>query len=169
VIYLAQERIDGARLRFLARPAIAFPLLVLIAAPVVSIATFKGGADTWSMPRRAVSEDANRIWREVVGSRLDIVAGDDRYSQALTFYGPDAPSDFIEFDMRKAPWITQQRLTQSGLLVVCRKEDDGCAQAAKPFLTPAAQVREITHTPSLWGLTGKPRTLVLYLIPPMKQ
>ncbi len=169
VIYLAQEHIDGARLRFLARPAIAFPLLALLAAPVVSIATFKGGADTWSMPRRAVSEDANRIWREVIGSRLDVVAGDDRYSQALTFYGPDAPSDFIEFDMRKAPWITQQRLAQSGLLVVCRKGDDGCGQAAKPFLTPGTQVREITHTPSLWGLTGKPRTLVLYLIPPMKQ
>lgn len=167
LLYLARETVDPARLHILARIAVAFPIVALLASPVVALATFKGGADTWKEPRRVLAREANRVWRETFGTRLDLVGGDDRYAQALTFYAPDAPSDFIAFDPVKAPWVTPERLAASGLLVACGKDDSACLERARPLTTGAGvMTREITHTPALFGLGGKPRTLVLVLVPP---
>jgi 4-amino-4-deoxy-L-arabinose transferase-like glycosyltransferase len=148
------------------RPALLFPLIAVAVSPPIAIALFHTREPTFQEPRVAVAEAATKAWREAFGTRLDIVAGEERYAQGATFYSPDAPSEFTAFDFRLAAGITPERLKRSGMLVICETTDRACAERAKPFLPADAPRVDFATAPKLWWLAGKPRTFVFSLVPP---
>lgn len=70
----------------------------------------------WNAP--SVSETAEAIWHEAAPGRLGIVGGEDGVAMLAGLDAPDKPSIFTTLDRRLAPWITDQRLRQQGMLLV---------------------------------------------------
>jgi hypothetical protein len=70
-------------------------------------------------PRREVVSAALRVWRDNTHKPLKIVAGSWPYDGMVSFYSPESPSDFIDFNYSHAPWISPGRIEEQGVLVVC--------------------------------------------------
>jgi hypothetical protein len=84
-------------------------------------------------PRLEVVTAALRVWRDTIGEPLKTVAGSGPYDWMVSFYSPESPSDFIDFDYSHAPWISPERIAQQGMLVVCEETDGNCLQNAVRF------------------------------------
>lgn len=69
-------------------------------------------------PARSISQTADAIWHEAVSAPLGIVGGDDSVARLAGLEAPDQPSIFTTLDRRLAPWVTDQRLREQGMLLV---------------------------------------------------
>lgn len=169
LLLVSEIKLDPSRTRDrLARPAILFPLAALAVSPLVAIASFMVGEPTFAEPRIAVVEAATKAWHEAFGTRLDVVAGVDRYAQAATFYSPDAPSDFTAFNFAMAVGVVPERIKRNGLLVICDAGDEGCVDPARPYLTPETRRVLFTTAAKLWWWRKDAQTFQFLLVPPTR-
>ena len=80
-----------------------------------------GRLQPFCWPARSVSETAEAIWHETVPGRLGIVGGEDGMAMLAGLNAQDQPSIFTKLDRRLAPWITDERLREQGMLLVWPK------------------------------------------------
>ncbi|MBN9548243.1 MAG: glycosyltransferase family 39 protein [Alphaproteobacteria bacterium] len=73
------------------------------------------------MPARSISQAADAIWHETMSGPLRIVGGNDGVARLAGLEAPDQPSIFTALDRRLAPWVTDQRLRDQGMLLVWPK------------------------------------------------
>jgi 4-amino-4-deoxy-L-arabinose transferase-like glycosyltransferase len=139
ILALSHLTVTHRRLQLLLVTVAGTAALALVAiAPANSLAK-SGSTEAWREPTREVAIDATRLWHETFNRPVEIVSGDRRYSQAMSFYSVDAPSDFTEFDYRYAPWITPERIAQSGMVVLCATENAQCLETATRFETSGSR------------------------------
>ena len=106
------------------RLAVALWLLVLIGLPVGYAASVytkaygSGPLPTELYPAHALSNAMQAVWKSRTTRPLDIVTGSTRQAGYVALYATPRPSVFIDADFAESPWITPQRLKQSGTLVV---------------------------------------------------
>ncbi|WP_283804789.1 glycosyltransferase family 39 protein [Rhodopseudomonas sp. AAP120] len=106
------------------RLAVVVWLLVLVGAPFVAIGSIysraygNGPLPTELYPARALSNAMQAVWKSRTTRPLAIVTGSARQAGFVALYASPRPSVFIDADLTKSPWITAQRLKQSGTLVV---------------------------------------------------
>jgi hypothetical protein len=156
--------------RLSGRAAIAMTLVVLILSPVITYANIKSATDVnIAQPRKALAAEATRVWRQFTGRRLAYVAGSDLYADAIAFYSPDHPHDFIAFDERLAPWVTTKDLARNGLLAACVSGDQQCLDAASRLSTPGTKLVEIVVSHSAAGHALPSQTFTLVLVPPTRE
>lgn len=72
-------------------------------------------------PAQSISRTAEAIWHEAVPAPLGIVGGEDGVARLAGLEAADQPSIFTALDRRLAPWITDQRLRDQGMLLVWPK------------------------------------------------
>ncbi|MBB1093283.1 glycosyltransferase family 39 protein [Rhodopseudomonas palustris] len=106
------------------RLAVVVWLLVLIGVPfgatasIYSKAYGSGPLPTELYPARALSNAMQAVWKSRTTRPLDIVTGSTRQAGFVALTASPRPSVFIDADFAKSPWITPDRLKQSGTLVV---------------------------------------------------
>ncbi|WP_322517427.1 glycosyltransferase family 39 protein [Rhodopseudomonas palustris] len=106
------------------RLAVVAWLLVLVGVPFATTASIyakaygDGPPPTELYPARALSHAMQAVWKSRTTRPLDIVTGSARQAGFVAFDASPRPSVFIDADFGKSPWITPQRLKQSGTLVV---------------------------------------------------
>lgn len=166
LIFRDGSEVDAAKAR---RFAIGFALVALAVSPIVRAVEFYMANKVVHEPRREASLLLAERWRAKTGLPLRIVAGSQSYSSSVTFYAPDRPSEFIDFDPMHAPWITPQRLRREGLGIICAAEDQECLTAARPYETAGSERFETVLQQSLLGWKGPPARLVMILVPPAAQ
>lgn len=166
VLMAADEAMDTESLKRLARPALAVCFVGLVGGPVGAFIYMKSKAEIAIEPREAVSREITRAWHAEYGRRLEIVSGDETYSQATSFYSPDQPSDFTAFNLAHAPWITRQRLSESGLAILCKAGQYNCLAASAPWTNERSRRVEFDVTPRLLWLSGRSQRFVAILVPP---
>ena len=167
-LYLAGCDIPARGVRNIGRMLIAVALVGIAVAPFVAIVNLKLGYPTFAEPRQAVAAAATRVWRERFGKPLTIVAGEQGYAEAIVFYSADSPSELTGFDYGRAPWVTPEQVTSEGMLFVCPPDIGWCVEGARQFSGPSAQIVEQTFPVSVWGVSGKPRTVLFVLRPPSR-
>lgn len=69
-------------------------------------------------PQRDVAAAAADAWRRETGKPLRIVAGDTWTAGLAGLSHPDRPSILTDGNMSLAPWITKERMTREGALVI---------------------------------------------------
>ena len=144
----------------------AFLFAVVLAAPVVAWAKFRYGDRSAIDPRSQVARELTTWWRATFGVPLRIVAGDESYALAATFYSPDHPSYYISRDRRLTPWITDQRLQQGGALFICNETDDECEIEAKNASADRGEEKKISAVKEFLGSTGQNQNFSFFVIPP---
>ena len=50
---------------------------------------------------------------------------------AIAFYSPDRPDVVPDFDLQRAPFVSEGRLDGDGFVAVCRAEDTACVAEAR--------------------------------------
>jgi hypothetical protein len=158
-------RPDDRRLLDTASPLIAAVLVgSLLVSPLVAVLRLRYG-DISSSPVVELANEATEIWRETTGTRLALVAGTKRYVRTVSFYSQDEPSEFIAFDLHRAPWVTPEDLRRKGLLAICDKGDSECLATAAKFVTEESSTTEVTLVHEFFGYRGDPETFVLVIVP----
>ncbi|HEY0328334.1 MAG TPA: glycosyltransferase family 39 protein [Rhodopseudomonas sp.] len=133
-------------------------LLVLIGLPIGHVvfvnakANGSGQVPTQMWPARELSGAMQAIWNSKSLRRLDIVTGDFKQAGFVALYASPRPSVFIDADFRKSPWITPERLKQSGTLVIWATSD-----------FPRTDEIPAPYRAALQGLTPTLGTMVLPL------
>ncbi len=150
-----------------------FNLLVLAAAAPIAAAAapyimFAQQKPIVTMPYLEAAEEAARQWSEATSSPLRTVAGTLPYSAVAAFYGKGEIKDFTDFNTRHAPWIGEERLAETGLLVICASEDAACRQTAAAYATAASRETAVNLTRRVGKSEGPRTALAIYVIPPWK-
>jgi 4-amino-4-deoxy-L-arabinose transferase-like glycosyltransferase len=141
---------------------------LLVAAPIVAYLDFALGAPTATEPRAELAGEAELMWHNTYNMPLRIVAGSQYYAPAMSFYGVDAPSDFIELEPAYAPWISAARIAEQGLLIACPRSDAICAERSQAFITPETVHVAVALRHSFLGRQTVPAYFDLYMIPPRR-
>ena len=160
----APAALTARKLRLIAASVVTVLAGSLLASPF--LAQYRIGSFSRGEPRREVAAEATRLWREETRTPLPIVAGSWPYSEMISFYGPDSPSEFTNLDYSLAPWISPGRIDQEGLVIVCEDTDSACLTAAAQFQFPGTQrIGRRIVAPSAARPSG-PKNFVFFLIPP---
>jgi len=158
---------DSARLLRLARlSAVGITFAALLASPIVAYEKMSRGERTAAQPRIEIAEVATRLWQQQTGAPLGIVAGYSPYADAVAFYSPDHPREFIGFDFGHSPWITPEAITRQGLLAVCLKGDQNCLTQAQKYAAEPCNPIEVEVVHRAWGLSAPPVAFDLLVVPP---
>lgn len=166
LLFVRIVRPDDRRLLSIASLAVTALLAgSLLASPILASARLRTG-QTASMPYIQLAEEATRAWRRATGSPLSYVAGSTQYPRGVAFYSMDAPSEFIGFDFRRAPWVTPEPLSRKGLLAVCEAGDADCLAKAAGFGSSESSMIRITVAHEFLGYSGRRVAFVLVVIPP---
>jgi 4-amino-4-deoxy-L-arabinose transferase-like glycosyltransferase len=130
-------------------------------------------------PNLELAQAATQFWHAKTGIPLSIVAGSiyheknpqafygDAYADVVTFYSDDRPSEFIDFDFARSPWIDRQRLAREGLLIVCPAADQPCLKTSASFGAKPENQATVTLTHHFWRWQGKPTSFTLSAILPI--
>ena len=145
---------------------LAFLLVAFLLSPAIAWIKFRYGDPAAIDPRSQVARELTQWWRTTYGVPLRIVAGDESYALAATFYSPDHPSYFISRDRRLTPWITDERLKRDGALFVCNEVDEQCESEAKDASADRGEDKKISAVKEYLGLTGHNFDFSFFVIPP---
>lgn len=155
------------------RLAVVVWLLVLVGAPFVAIGSIysraygNGPLPTELYPARALSNAMQAVWKSRTTKPLDIVTGSARQAGFVALYAAPRPSVFIDADFRKSPWITAQRLKQSGTLVVWTTDEfPRTDELPPPYRAALGDVTPVFGTMVLPLGRGKLKAYGWAMIPP---
>jgi len=157
--------ITAADTRRLLMAAIAVPLVMLIAAPVIAIMVQRSGPAPAAAHARLLAEQIEQAWRAATSQPLRFVGGDSEIAYSVVTYAGDRPRALPEM----AP-PGDAELAQSGMALVCFAEDFGCsrAAAARALQTAGGPTIESEIARDFLGISGKPQRYVIVIVPPRR-
>ena len=121
----------------------------------------EGRMQPFCWPARSISDTAEAIWHETVPGRLGIVGGDNSVAMLAGLDAPDEPSIFTMLDRRLAPWITDQRLKEQGMLLVWLRDEP--TPPRLKMWTAGLPVKTALFN---WSLRAPPVAINFAVIPP---
>ena len=129
----------------------------------------EASTNTAQHPPEAARE-ATKLWHETVGPDPEVkyVAGTERYALGLMFYIADRPSDFTHFSYAEAPWVTRERIVESGLLAVCLVKDGDCLEKVQALALQGLHRFDRDLRASFFGMEGPVRQVAIFVLPPAK-
>jgi hypothetical protein len=158
--------------------AIAFPVLMTIAAPTIAVAIHRTDRNENTMYAEMLAQRMMLEWRKASDRPLRIVGGDLDLAYTTAFYLPDAPASLPFDEQYLAPWIDAARITREGIVIVCRlgfnvRHHYGCAlrygdDDAQNIIAGKPNVRriEVTMTRSYFGAPDQTMPFLIYVVPP---
>lgn len=139
---------------------------VAIAPAIASIPPLWKGEPDAVQPRRELAAAATSLWHDRTGAKLRLVGGSAPYADAIAFYSPDRPAVFGSLDVRKAPWVTPDRLRREGVLVACLREDAACHASAAALAGGAPAIPLRVRRTFRTGY-GEPVAFDVYVVSPL--
>lgn len=152
--------------------AVALPLVMLAAAPVIAVAIHKAGPDPVSAHAKLLAARVEEEWRRVSDRPLRIVGGDFGIANATMFYLPGQASAYPVLEPETAPWVTPERIARDGAAMVCQSDANDCTPCIKEAIdkatvsNPPPRRVVLTLTRSFLGIAGKPQRYLIMIVPP---
>jgi 4-amino-4-deoxy-L-arabinose transferase-like glycosyltransferase len=113
------------------RRVVQCTLALLVILPLVFVFTnfigpqMRGRPARMAWPDRAMAARLSADFQAQTGRPVDIVAGDSWIAGLIALRTSPRASVYTDADPAHAPWVTPQRIAQSGLLTVWRAKGDG--------------------------------------------
>lgn len=143
--------------------AVALPLLLLIASPVIAVLAHRAGPAPAAAQARLLAGEIERAWRLTSPQPLRFVGGDADIAFGVIAYAADRPRALNDMP---APGAAE--LARSGMVLVCFAEDAGCRgdAAAKAAGVAGSRVIESTVVRNYLRQPGKPQRYTVTIVPP---
>jgi 4-amino-4-deoxy-L-arabinose transferase-like glycosyltransferase len=170
VVLLSSPRIVIRRIaaiRILA-VAVIFPVLAVLAAPVVAVVTHLNGVPNYGSQYSLIADAAGRFWRETTGRPVRIVGSYDNVMNGSVFYFADRPSTLDIMNPRLTPWADDARIAREGALLYCPIVERGCMDAMNKRAAAAVASRrtEVDISRTFLGIAGPVTRYAIVAIPP---
>jgi hypothetical protein len=160
--------VPRAALRRILGIAIVFPLIALLASPIISAMIHRKGLDNHTAHYRLVAQAVEQEWRRVTAAPLRIVGSYNNLLFGSSFYFRDTPKTFEIVTPQVTPWTTEADIAQSGIAIVCPAGDMQCMTAldARAAKSPGARRSEVELVRRHFGIVGHPARYVILIVPP---
>ncbi|HKD27832.1 MAG TPA: glycosyltransferase family 39 protein [Xanthobacteraceae bacterium] len=170
VVLLSSPRIVIPRIaaiRILAI-AICFPVLAVLAAPIVAVVTHFNGIPNFGTQYSLVAAAAGKVWRETTAQPLRLIGSYDNVLNGSAFYFPDRPSTFDIVNPAITPWADEARIARQGIVLYCPVTENRCMDALNRRAAVAPQGRrvEVDISRTFLGIPGPVTRYVITAIPP---
>jgi 4-amino-4-deoxy-L-arabinose transferase-like glycosyltransferase len=168
VLSSPQLKIGRAALARLVTLSVAFPAVMLAAAPAVALAIHRAGLDHHAAHYRLLAQAVDQAWRATSTQPLKLVGSDTNLVNGVVFYLSAAPSTDDILGPRETPWVDAARMAREGIVVVCAADERSCVSAADALAArgPKGRRVEVEIARSYLGFAGAPRRYVIETIPP---
>lgn len=113
---------------------------------------------------QAVTDD----WTRQMNAPLRFVAGDIWTAGNVAVFSPDKPSVFVDLDLDRTPWITQEDVTKTGLVVIWRGGAADQPALGAPYDVRAGAVATRTFSQQSWVRHAPQITVSWRLIAPTR-
>jgi hypothetical protein len=152
----------------LAMLAVAFPAVMLAAAPAVALAIHRTGLEHHAAHYRLLAQAVDQAWRATSAQPLRLVGSDTNLVNGVVFYLSSAPSTADILGPRETPWADAARMAREGIAVFCAADERACLNAADALAAQGPKGRrvEVEITRSYLGIAGAPQRYVIETIPP---
>jgi MFS family permease len=148
--------------------AVSFPLLALLAAPVVAVITHFNGVPNYGTQYSLVAATAGKVWRETTDRPLRLVGSYENVLNGTVFYFPDRPSTLEIVNPYLTPWTDEARISRQGILLYCPVIENPCMEALNRRAAAAPQGRrvEVEISRTFLGIPGPITRYAIVAIPP---
>jgi 4-amino-4-deoxy-L-arabinose transferase-like glycosyltransferase len=145
--------------------ALAFPVVMILAAPVIAVAIHREGVPNNATHYRLVAAAIEKAWREVTDKALRLVGSQTNLVNGVVFYLADRPSTFDIIAPQVTPWADAARIARDGIAYVCVADDFVCNQTVA---NRAADGRrsEVTLSRNYLGVADPAVRYVIVIVPP---
>jgi 4-amino-4-deoxy-L-arabinose transferase-like glycosyltransferase len=148
--------------------AITFPLLALLASPLIAYAIHILGVPKGQAHARSLAAEIEKNWRAATNRPLRFVGGDPVLAFSTAFYLTDQPLALADF--RAAPTIDPARVMRDGIVIACFVTEPECSPLLSSYKSTRSDIRrahvEITRT--FFGIRGEPERYVIVVVPPQQ-
>jgi hypothetical protein len=150
--------------------AIVFPLVALVASPIVAYAFHAYGTpNNDGTHYRLIAQAVEKTWRENVAAPLLIVGGERPLIDGSNPYFPGKPATFAISEPWRTPWVDDDRIKRDGIAIVCWADDADCLQRAKAYTAnPKTLIERLTLARNFFGTRDKPVQYQIAIIPPAR-
>jgi 4-amino-4-deoxy-L-arabinose transferase-like glycosyltransferase len=152
--------IVGADTRRILMIAIAVPLVMLCAAPLIAIRVHSAGPAPATAHAHLLAQQIEQEWHNVTPQPLRFVGGEADLAFDVAAYAQDRPRALPEMLPPSAA-----ELAQAGVALVCFAQDTGCVNAALAHAPNGRQV-ESDIMRNYNGVSGKPQRYTIVIVPP---
>ena len=140
--------------------AVAIPLVMLIAAPVIAVIAQRNGPPPTSAQANLLAGEVERLWHETTPMPLRFVGGAGDLADGVISYAAERPRALTDM-----PQPDAAELARSGMVIVCFAEDTGCRDKAKAQGSTGRRVEnEIVR--NFLRFPGKPQRYTIVIVPP---
>ncbi len=147
-------------LRRILAAAVAIPLVMLIASPVIAIVAQRNGPSSNSAQAALLAGEVERLWHETIPQPLRFVGGAGDLANGVAAYAADRPR--VLTDM---PAPDAAKLAHSGMAIVCFAEDAACRDRANALGLAGRRV-ETAIVRNFLRFAGKPQRYTIVIVPP---
>ena len=160
----------AAALRILAF-AVAFPLAMLAAAPVIALVIHRQGVTHHAAHYRLLAAALDQAWRATTDQPMRLVGSDTNLVNGVVFYLADRPSTLVVGASAATPWATAARIAREGVALTCPVADTGCVQQieAQAAGNSAARRSEVELSRRYMGWNDPPVRYAIIVVPPRPQ
>jgi 4-amino-4-deoxy-L-arabinose transferase-like glycosyltransferase len=147
--------------RWLAGSAVAFPIVMLLAAPAIAYVMYKRGLPPELTQSKMLTDQVEAAWHSTTASPLRYVGGDLAYG--VVAYAKDRPQALLGL-----PRPTAERLKKNGMAFVCFTEKVDCIARSNAAATanPNGRKTETELARSYLGIASQPQRYFILVIPP---
>jgi len=157
----------AAAVRLLAL-ALAFPLAMTLASPLIAIVIHRQGVTHYATHYRLVAQAVERAWRASTDQPLRLVGSYTNLVNGMAFYFAERPSTFEIETPHHTPWADAARIAREGIALACPAAEARCLRpmAALAARAPSARRSEVEIARSHLGVADTPVRYVIVVIPP---
>jgi hypothetical protein len=112
--------------------------IALLVAPFFPLMQMQRHPDRVPGDMAEFAKGVTRLWHARFHTPLAVVAGPKFVAPAVSFYSPDHPVLFADFNVQSAPWIELDAVKRSGFLGICAPQWFNCVGLVKK-ISPGAQ------------------------------
>jgi 4-amino-4-deoxy-L-arabinose transferase-like glycosyltransferase len=137
--------------------AVAFPLLAVLAAPVVAVVTHINGVANYGDQYSLIADAAGKFWHDTTKEPVRLVGSHNNIMNGSVFYFPDRPSTFDFQNPQLTPWADAARVARDGALLYCPVAEKTCMDAMNRRAAAAGASRrtEVDISRSFLGIAGR--------------
>ena len=140
--------------------AVAIPMLMVIASPVIAVVAQRNGPNPASAQSDLLAAQVERAWHEITPQPLRYVGGETDLAFGIIAYASERPRALTDM-----PQPVAAELARSGIVFVCFAEDAGCSSQASAQAATGRRIEsEIVR--NYLSFAGKPQRYTILIVPP---
>jgi hypothetical protein len=150
--------------------ALVFPLVLLVASPVIAFQLHLAGVPHDGAHYRLLAHKLDELWRATTEQPLRIVGGHSDIAYGAAFYLPGPPLVLPDLDQRLAPWIDAAQIARNGIAMLCPAAYQLCVSQveARAARAPAGRRAEFELARQYFGVPGPSARYLIVTVPPAR-